>query len=312
MNFNSGNKNLLVIAGPTGAGKTELAISIAEYFGAEIISADSRQVYSEMKIGTARPEPEELKGVPYHFTGNISISQEYNVGLYEREVISFLKAYYKKKDIAILCGGTGLYIEAVLNGIDNFPDSDTQIQDEIRYKFEKVGLIYLQDELKRVDPVYFSRVDIYNPHRLIRALTVTKQTGKPYSYFLNKTNVNRDFQAFNLLTELPRNVLYNKINDRVDRMVERGLETEARALYEHRNCKALQTVGYKELFSYFDGLISKEGAIELIKRNSRRYAKRQLTWFNNRGEWIKIDPRDIDSVINLIINKINQIEKRYS
>ncbi len=312
MSFHTRNKILLVIAGPTGAGKTELALNIAEYFGAEIVSADSRQVYSEMKIGTARPEPEELKRVSHHFIGNILISQEYNVGLYEKEVISFLKEYYNKNDIAIICGGTGLYLEAVLNGIDNFPDIDRNILVEIQNEFEKKGLIYLQNELKRADPEYFNRVDIHNPQRLIRALSVAKQSGKPYSYFLDKINIKRDFDSVNLLIDLPRNILYQKINNRVDRMIDNGLEIEARTLYEQRNCKALQTVGYKELFSYFDGLISKEEAIELIKRNTRRYAKRQLTWFNNRGEWFKIDPRNYSSVLNLIITKINQIEKRYS
>ncbi|MBK7095822.1 MAG: tRNA (adenosine(37)-N6)-dimethylallyltransferase MiaA [Saprospiraceae bacterium] len=312
MNSNNEHKILVAIAGPTASGKTELSLKIAANLGADIISADSRQVYREMEIGTARPDPEELQRVAHHFIGNISVTQEYNVGLYEHEVMRFLNEYFNTKDIALICGGSGLYLEAVLNGIDDFPEIDRNIIDEIQDKFEKNGLTYLQNELKNTDPEYFDRVDIYNPHRLIRALSVIKQTGKPFSCFLEKTSTEREFSNIKLLIDLPRKILYERINKRVDNMMERGLEDEARKLYEHRKCKALQTVGYKELFSYFDGLVSIDEATELIKRNTRRYAKRQMTWFNNRGDWLKIDPDDIDSVYNILTDKIKQIEKRYS
>ena len=312
MSLKTENKILIVIAGPTASGKTDFAIKLAEKFNAEIISADSRQVYNEMNIGTAKPDVDDLNRVAHHFIGNVLISEKYNVGIYEKEVISFLDEYYKNKDIAILCGGTGLYIEAVLNGLDHFPDIDIEVLDKIEYDLKNKGLNFLQKELKIADPEYFNKVDIYNSHRLIRALSVIRQTGQLFSGFLEKNNSAREFQSIELLIDPPRSILYERINKRVDLMINNGLEQEARTLYDQRKCKALQTVGYRELFGYFDGSISRDDAIELIKRNTRRYAKRQVTWFRNRGEWTEVDPENFESVLSLIYQKINQIEKRYS
>lgn len=297
------NKKLIVIAGPTAVGKTDFAIKLALKLNAEIISADSRQVYQEMSVGTAKPTMKERKGVKHHFICNVSVNDSYNVGKYEKEVLAFLKDYFESKNVAILCGGTGMYIEAVTKGLDSFPEVSNEIKEEISSSYKSKGIEYLQELLKNLDPIYFEKVDIKNPHRLMRALSVIKQTGKPFSSFLGKEKNKRDFDIEYILLDLPREILYDRINKRVDKMLENGLENEVMKLEPFKEEKALQTVGYQELFSFYDGEITFEEAINLIKRNSRRYAKRQLTWFRNREEWKTYSPNDFDLVLNYLKEK---------
>ena len=299
------NKTLIVIAGPTASGKTDLAIQISKEFNACIISADSRQIYRELNIGTAKPVQKILKETDHHFIDHISITTDYNAGTYEKEVIIFLENYFKAKNIAILCGGTGLYIDAVLNGLDSFPEINKETIAGIEVDLAEKGLAYLQNELKSCDPDYYNKVDLNNPHRLIRALSVCRETGVPFSHFLKKGNTEREFNVINLFLDIPRKQLYERINNRVDEMINAGLVEEAKHFYQFKDFKSLQTVGYRELFKYFDGLITWDEAVELIKRNTRRYAKRQLTWFNNKDSWIKINPSETDKIIDLIKNKIN-------
>ena len=291
---------LIVIGGATATGKTSTAIKLAQKLDSEIISADSRQIYKEMSIGTAKPSKDEMQNIKHHFIGHVSIFDNYDAGTYEKEVIDFLDLYFKEKKIAILCGGTGMYIEAVLHGLDEFPDIPGDIKEKLTVLYKEKGISYLQQELKTKDPGYFSKVDINNPHRLIRALSVIEFTGKKFSSFLKGKKKKRNFRHINILLDLPREILYQRINDRVDIMLKHGLIEEARSLYPNRHLKALQTVGYKELFDYFDGKISIDEAIELIKRNSRRYAKRQLTWFKNRGEWEIFSPQQIQEIMLFI------------
>ena len=301
-------KLLVVLAGPTASGKTEFSLKIAQHFGAEIISADSRQVYKEMKIGTAIPNTDELNTAKHHFIHNISIHDNYNVGIYEKQVIDFLNYYFVNHEIAILVGGTGLYIDAILNGIDVFPDIDEKIKSKVIEDFNNCGIELLQNELYEKDLKYYKSVDLNNPHRLIRAISVIRQSGIKYSDFVNKNNIIRKFEHINFCIDLPREVLYNRINIRVDTMIYKGLIQEAKDLYEYKNMKALQTVGYKELFEYFDGLCSLDEAIGKIKQNTRRYAKRQMTWFRNKGNWNFIFPDKIENILNLINKKIIEIQ----
>lgn len=303
MNEERQNKKLIVIAGPTAVGKTDFAIKLASKLTTDIISADSRQVYQEMSIGTAKPTLVERKGIKHHFMCNVSIQTPYNVGTYEKEVIAFLNEYFKTKSTIILCGGTGMYIDAITKGLDSFPDVSIEIKEEIVSKYKIEGIEYLQNKLKELDPDYFEIVDINNPHRLIRALSVIEQTGKSFSSFLGKEKVKRDFDVEYILLDMPREILYDRINKRVDKMLEKGLEEEVLRLEPYKKLKALQTVGYQELYACFEGEISYDEAINLIKRNSRRYAKRQLTWFRNKGEWNIFNPNNIDLVFEYLKNK---------
>ncbi len=302
MNKDKHKKILIVIAGPTASGKTSIAIELAKKLGAEIISADSRQVYKEMSIGTAKPTVKEMQGIPHHFIGNVSIKEKYDVGIYEREVLGFLEKYYQKNKYAILVGGTGLYINAVLYGLDKFPDVDEEVKLKLIEEYHEKGIEYLQNELKKVDLKYYSTVDKNNAHRMIRALSVYRQSGMPYSSFLDKIKPKREFEPIKILLDTPREILYQRINDRVDDMLKQGLEYEARDLYRFKHLKALQTVGYKELFKYFDGNLAREEAIDLLKQNTRRYAKRQMTWFRNKGEWNVFDSKNVEEIFDFIIN----------
>ncbi len=299
------NKTLIVIAGPTAVGKTSISIELAKILDCDIISADSRQVYMEMNIGTAKPDEDEMQGIRHHFISNVSIISNYDVGVFSREVNSFLEKYFQKKDVVILTGGTGLYIEALIKGMDDFPDIDSDIKLELNDIYEKQGIETLQKMLKESDPDYFESVDINNPHRLIRALSVFKQTGIAFSKFLKQKNQKKKFDTINILLQLPRDILYERINKRVDKMIKKGLPEEAKQLYEYRHLKALNTVGYKELFEYFDGKISLEEAVNLIKRNSRRYAKRQMTWFNNRGKWNVFSADDTSGLHRFILDSLD-------
>ncbi len=272
-------KYLIVIGGPTASGKTSLGIRLARHFNTEILSADSRQFYREMNIGTAKPTPEELAQARHHFIGNLSVHDAYSVGDYEREALILLEKLYQKNNVVVMVGGSGFFIRAVCEGLDDFPDVPAHIREELSQLFENEGIIPLQNELKKLDPEYYAQVDTQNPKRLLRALEVCRATGQPFSNFHNKEKTPRPFVPIYIGVDWKRETLYERINKRVDLMLEAGLEQEARDLYPLRHLTSLQTVGYQEWFDFFEGKIDRAEAIRLIKRNSRRYAKRQMTWF---------------------------------
>lgn len=295
---------LVCVVGPTAIGKTALAIKIAVAFSTEIISADSRQFFKEMSIGTAVPSEEELNAAPHHFIQNISIFDEYSVGDFEREALSRLDALFKEHSIAVMVGGSGLYVDAVVKGLDKFPEVPVTIREGLNTDLQNKGIGFLQKELQEVDPEYFHKVDVQNPHRLIRALEVYRANGKPYSSFLRKKSAERNFETLYIGLSAERETVYNRINERVDIMIAEGLIEEAKQLFIHKEKNALQTVGYRELFEYFEGNFTLEHAIAEIKKNTRRFAKRQKTWFkkNTSIEWFdyKTDSKEI---INLIKEK---------
>ena len=298
----SGEKPLLVcIVGPTAIGKTALAIEIAKEFQTEIISADSRQFYKEMTIGTAVPSSEELAAVTHHFIQNRSIWEDYSVGDFEKDALNLLQKLFKKHAIVVMVGGSGLYLDSVVKGLDDFPKVPSEIRERLNEEFELKGIETLQKELKEVDPGYYKKVDLSNHHRLIRALEICRATGRPYSSFLNQTSERRNFDTLIIGLTADREIIYGRINNRVDIMIDQGLEDEARELFQHKELNALQTVGYRELFAYFDGEISRDEAISEIKKNTRRFAKRQGTWFRKNKEihWFdyKDDPRIIIDLI---------------
>ena len=281
-------KSLLIcIVGPTAIGKTALAIKLAKSFSTEIISADSRQFYKEMRIGTAVPSKQELEVVKHHFIQNKSIFEDYTVGDFERETIALLKILFKKNKVVIMVGGSGLYVDAVVKGLDNFPDVPSEIREQLNSELNENGIEILQNELKKVDFSYFEKVDIHNPHRLVRALEIFRATGQPYSSFLKKKTEKRDFETVFIGLTAARELIYEGINQRVDTMITEGLIEEAKSLHAYKEKNALQTVGYREVFQYFEGDISKEEAILEIKKNTRRFAKRQNTWFkkNEAIQW---------------------------
>ncbi|ALM50422.1 tRNA delta(2)-isopentenylpyrophosphate transferase [Flavobacterium psychrophilum] len=287
MNTSLHTKYLITVVGPTAIGKTAMAIEIAKHFKCEIISADSRQFFKQMAIGTAVPSNEELEAAKHHFIQNISIFDEYNVGDFERDALNKLDKLYQTNDFAVMVGGSGLYIDAVLKGFDDFPDVDPSVREEIVANYEQQGIEYLQQELQKLDPVHYENVAKENPQRLMRALEVCIGSGKPYSSFLNIKKNSRSFTPIVIGLEADRELMYNRINQRVDIMVEAGLLDEAKNLYPHKKLNALQTVGYRELFSHFDEEFTLGFALEEIKKNTRRFAKRQMTWFkrNEAAKW---------------------------
>jgi tRNA dimethylallyltransferase len=285
-------KLLLVILGPTAIGKTALSILLAKKYATEIVSADSRQFYKELTIGTAKPSAFELNEIPHHFINSHSIETEVNVGRYEEEAICVLDKLYKTKDVALLTGGSGMYIQAVCEGLDTLPEGDETIRKQLETVLKLNGIIALQKQLKELDPDYFEKVDLFNPHRIMRAIEVCLLSGMPYSSFRTKEKKNRSFNTVKIGLRCDRSTLYERINNRVDNMIADGLIEEAKSLYNHRALNALKTVGYSELFDYFDGVFSKKEAIEKIKQNTRRYAKRQLTWFNKDPNITWFDPSD--------------------
>lgn len=270
---------LVCIVGPTAIGKTALSISVAKYFSTEIISADSRQFFAEMAIGTAVPSPEELEAAPHHFIQDRSIFTPYNVGDFERDAIDTLNQLFKKHPIVVMVGGSGLYVDAVVRGLDAFPKVAPEIRQQLIEEFNTYGISKLQTELREKDPVYFETVAIDNQHRVIRALEIIRATGTPFSSFLTQTKKARKFDTLYIGLSADRQLVYDRINMRVDQMMKQGLLQEVQNLYAHRDLNALQTVGYKELFTYLDGQCSLEKAVSEIKKNTRRFAKRQGTWF---------------------------------
>ena len=303
-------KFLITIAGPTAVGKTDLTLLLAKKYDSHIFSADSRQLYHELNIGTAKPTKEELDLTAHHFINHVSIHQEYSVGKYETEISGLFDKYFDSHSIGILTGGTGMYIKAALEGLDHFPDVDESIKNHYEKNLEEKGLEDLQYELKVKDPEYANQVDLSNSRRLIRALSVIKTSGNTFSSYLNKKEKKSlPFQEINICLTRKREELYSRINERVDIMMDRGLLEEVKALEEWQNLKSLQTVGYSELFKHLNEEISLSSAIELIKRNSRRYAKRQMTWFRNQGKWVYRDANDIESIMDFINLKINEFDK---
>jgi tRNA dimethylallyltransferase len=300
-------KYLITIVGPTAIGKTALSIALAQHFKCEIISCDSRQFFKEMTIGTAVPNQEELQAAKHHFIQNKSIFENYTVGDYEKEALLKIEELFQNNDFAILIGGSGLYVDAILKGFDEFPEIDPAIRSEVNSNYEKFGISYLQEQLKNLDSDYYQKITIenpqtlQNPQRMMRFTEVCIGTGKPYSSFLNQKKNNRNFTPVLIGLEADRQVIYNRINQRVDIMINAGLLDEAKALYPNKALNALQTVGYRELFSYFDGEFSLPFAIEEIKKNTRRFSKRQLTWFkrNEATKWFDY-AKDRKEIINYI------------
>jgi tRNA dimethylallyltransferase len=286
-------KYLITIIGPTAIGKTSLSIALAQQFQCEIISCDSRQFFKEMRIGTAVPTDLELAAAPHHFIQNKSIFENYSVGDFEKEAISQLNELFKNNDFAILVGGSGLYVDAILKGFDSFPDIDTSVREKVNVNYEQHGISYLQDQLALLDSNYFKKISLenpqtlQNPQRMMRFIEVCIGTGKPYSSFLNQARNNRNFTPIIIGLEAERSVMYDRINQRVDIMLNDGLLAEAEQLYPHKELNALQTVGYRELFAHFDGESTLDFAIEEIKKNTRRFSKRQLTWFKRteNAQW---------------------------
>jgi len=280
----SGRKRLIVIVGATGSGKTDLSIAVAEHFAAPIISTDSRQFYRGMAIGTAQPSREQLARVEHHLVDCLDVSEEFNCGAYERVALERLSELFQKYDTVVAVGGSGLYIKALCEGMDDLPDAEPALREELLARLKTEGLESLVEQLRELDEVYYNEVDRRNPQRVLRALEVCLTTGHPYSSLRSGGVKKRDFEIVKVGIDYPREELYDRINRRVDMMMTEGLESEARAMLPYRHLNALQTVGFSEMFDYFDGKISREEAVELIKRNSRRYAKRQMTWFRRDKE----------------------------
>ncbi len=293
-------KKLIVISGPTGIGKTDLSIDIALEFSTEIISSDSRQVYKELKIGTAVPSDNQLKKVKHYLIGHKSVYDYYNASMFEMEVIELLENLFVDHDKVIMTGGSGMYINAVCDGIDELPDIDMEIRNDLIAMHEKEGIESLRMQLKMLDPESYKKIDLKNAKRILKALEVSLQTGKPYSSFLLGNKKERDFKIVKIGLQRDRAELYERINLRVDQMVSEGLVEEAQKFYKDRILNSLNTVGYKELFEYFDGTITLEKAIELIKRNSRHYAKRQISWFARDKDIKWFNPDNFSEIVNYI------------
>ena len=300
------SKFLICILGPTAIGKTALSIQIANHFECEIISCDSRQFFKEMSIGTAVPSQEELASAKHHFIQNKSIFENYSVGDFEKEALSKLDELFLTNDFAVLVGGSGLYLNTILNGLDDFPEIELSVREEVKSNYEKYGISYLQTELEIHDPIYYSIVAKENPQRMMRALEVSIGSGKPYSSYLNQKKNLRNFTPIIIGLEAERPIIYDRINQRVAIMMNEGLLAEAENLFPNKELNALQTVGYRELFDYLEGEITLDFAVEEIKKNTRRFAKRQLTWFkrNETTKWFDFLTNK-EEIIAFITSKIN-------
>jgi len=291
---------LIVVTGPTASGKTDLSVKLAEKYGCEIISADSRQFYKGLIIGTAAPTQEILTKVKHHFVGFIPVTDYYSVSRFERDVLALLPSLFSKNSLAIMTGGSGLYLDAVCNGIDEMPDADPEIRNRYSSKLEKEGIESLRQELKVIDPEHYGKVDLRNPRRIMRALEVFAATGQPYSSFLTREKVIRDFRIIKVGLMPSRDQLYSRINARVDKMMVDGLLDEAGSFFQYREFNALKTVGYRELFDHFEGKTTLNEAVELIKRNTRRYARRQITWWTRDTEIKWYNPANSAEISDLI------------
>ncbi|RZK92009.1 MAG: tRNA (adenosine(37)-N6)-dimethylallyltransferase MiaA [Pedobacter sp.] len=293
-------KTLIVIVGPTAIGKTALAIDIAKHYNTEIVSADSRQLYKEMEIGTAKPDAKELADAKHHFINSHSVSQLFSTGDFEFEALKVIDSIFENHDIAIMVGGSGLYINAVVNGLDEMPEIDLEIRSKLNRQFEDEGLEVIQNQLRQYDPEYFEKVDTNNPQRMIRGLEVFLSTGQKLSSMLSSTKKQRSFNIIKIGLNTDRAKLYDRINLRVDKMMQNGLLDEVKSLAEHKNYNALNTVGYSEIFDYLDGNVTLEIAVASIKQNTRRFAKRQLTWFRRDDEVKWFEPDQNERIIELI------------
>ncbi|MEM9921117.1 MAG: tRNA (adenosine(37)-N6)-dimethylallyltransferase MiaA [Bacteroidota bacterium] len=291
---------LLVIAGPTASGKTSMAIRLAKHFKTVILSADSRQFYRELSIGTAKPTEEERAQAPHYFIDSLSIQDDYSVGDYERDALELLRKLFEKHPLVILTGGSGLFIKAVCEGLDEFPEVPEAVRAELEQLLEAQGILALQEELRLSDPTYYEQVDLHNPSRLIRALSVIRSSGLPFSHFRQQQPKPRFFTPLYTKLEMDRDLLYERINRRVDQMMKAGLLEEVRRVAPFRHLNALQTVGYQEFFDHFDGFYDLVAAVELVKRNSRRYAKRQLTWLRKQDHWKGFASGDVEGVVRWI------------
>jgi len=296
---------LIIITGPTAVGKTRIAIEMAKSLRTEIISCDSRQMYREMRIGTAVPTAEELAEAPHHFIGNLSVHDYYNVSMFEQECLKLLDKLFMKYSTVVMTGGSGLYIDALCKGIDDFPTVDLEIRKIVTGWFETEGVEYLRRQLKMLDPEHYAKVDLRNHKRIMKAIEVSLQTGKSYSSFLTAQEQKRPFSIEKIVLNRPREELFERINQRTTMMMKEGLLEEAESLYPYRHLNALNTVGYKELFAYMDRQYDLATAVELIRRNTRRYAKRQLTWFARDKEMVWVHPEDL-------LRKIKEEQERYS
>lgn len=294
------DKTLVLIAGPTAVGKTSCGIQIAEHFGTEILSADSRQIYRETCIGTAVPTQEELAGVKHHFIQTVSIREGYNASTYEQEALATLEGLFKKKDVVLMVGGSGLYIDAVCKGIDDLPSVDPELREHLLNRLETEGLETLTRELEKLDPVSFHRIDLKNHMRVLKALEISIQTGKPYSGFLKASSKKRPFHMIRIALDMERELLYDRINLRVDQMMKEGLLEEAREIQHLKGYTALKTVGYRELFEFLDGQITLDEAVDLIKRHTRKFARKQLTWFRKESQYKWFSPPDPVEIISWI------------
>lgn len=298
------DKTLISIVGPTGSGKTDLSIAVAQHYSAPIISTDSRQFYRGIPIGTAQPDAEQLTAVDHHFIASHEITDEFNCGAYEVAALQRLKELFKHYNIVVAVGGSGLYIRALCEGMDEMPETDAELRKELANKLQQHGLEPLVEQLRELDEVTYNTIDRKNPARVLRALEICLTTGLPCSQIRTGERHQRDFNIVKIGVDMPRDILYDRINRRVDIMMQQGLEAEAQSVAHLRHCNSLQTVGYREMFDYFDGKATREEAVELIKRNSRRYAKRQMTWFRRDSEISWFSPAEIDEMVVFLENKI--------
>lgn len=297
---------LIVVLGPTGVGKSDVSIQLAQYFCSEIISADSRQFFRELRIGTAVPSSEDLSAVPHHFIQTKSIHDYYNVSEYETEALQLISRLFQNKNPLILAGGSMLYVDTVCKGIDDIPTVDPEVRDEVIRWYEENGMEALRDRLLNVDPEYYRIADLNNPKRLLHAVEIHQMTGKPFSSFRKNTVKQRPFHILKIGINQERELLYKRINQRVEQMMEAGLLDEAKSVYAYRKLNSLNTVGYKELFAFLDGTCLLEDAVDLIKRNSRKYARKQLTWFRRDQEIKWFEPEQIPEIIKYVEHKMNE------
>lgn len=300
-------KTLVVLTGPTGVGKTELSLSLAERLGSPIVNADSRQIYRELPIGTAAPTAAEQARVPHLFVGTKSLTEDYNAGEYEREALAALEELFQTRDKVLMVGGAMLYIDAVCNGLDDIPAVPKDLREQLQRQLETNGLVWLQEQVRQADPKYFAEADTQNPQRLLHALEVSMTSGQPYSAFRSGAKKERPFRVVKIALNRPRDILYSRINARVEQMLEQGLLDEVRAVEPLRHLNALNTVGYKEMFRYLDGEWTLEQAADMIRQNSRHYAKRQLTWFRADPDihWLELTdtPQDLTTIMQIIQNE---------